>query len=139
LLLGLVISNLLVGLRKIALMKKSTFWILALIVITQIACNSRNQNHWSQFRGVGALGIAPENATPPVDFGTDKNILWEIETPEGLSPPFIVDDNLFFINIFSDLNWRRSWKLAPINRQSVLSRLYRINSKKHISAIRSCM
>jgi hypothetical protein len=65
--------------------EKISFWILVLVVITQIACNSRNQNHWSQFRGEDAMGVAPENATPPVEFVTEKNVLWKIETPEGLS------------------------------------------------------
>ena len=75
-------------------MKKKSLWILLLIIITQIACNSRNQNQWLQFRGDGAMGIAPINATPPTDFGTDKNVLWKIETPEGFSSPCICEDNL---------------------------------------------
>ena len=96
-------------------MKKNTFWILVLIVITQIACNSRNQNHWSQFRGIGATGVAPENATPPIDFGTDKNVLWKIETPEGLSSPIIVDDNVILTGVNRDEKEFLIWNINSNN------------------------
>ena len=92
-------------------MKKITFWILVLIVITQIACNSRNQNHWLQFRGIGALGVAPENATPPTDFGPDKNVLWKIETPEGFSSPCICNDNFILTGVNREAKKYLIWNI----------------------------
>ena len=75
-------------------MRNNTFWILLLIALTQFACKTKNQSQWLQFRGDGAIGVAPDRATPPTDFGTDKNVLWKIETPEGFSSPCIFEDNL---------------------------------------------
>jgi len=96
-------------------MKNNTLWILLLIVLTQFACKTKNQNQWLQFRGDGAMGIAPENATPPIDFGIDKNILWEIETPEGLSSPIIIDDNLILTGVNSEENEFLIWNIDSNN------------------------
>ena len=101
--------------KKCITMKKNTLWILVLIVLTQIACNPRNQNQWSQFRGIDASGVAPENATPPIDFGIDKNILWEIETPEGLSSPIIIDDNLILTGVNSEEKEFLIWNINSNN------------------------
>ncbi|MEN8230914.1 MAG: PQQ-binding-like beta-propeller repeat protein [Bacteroidota bacterium] len=92
-------------------MKRNTLWILIVIVLTQFACNPRNQNQWLQFRGDGAMGIAPENATPPTDFGTDNNVLWKIETPEGLSSPIIVEDNLILTGVNRDEKEYLIWSI----------------------------
>ena len=88
-----------------------TFWILVLIVITQIACNSRNQNHWSQFRGEGATGVAPENATPPNDFSADTNVLWKIETPNGFSSPCVFNDNLILTGVNREAKKYLIWNI----------------------------
>lgn len=96
-------------------MKFSLLWIPGLLVITQISCNPADQNHWSQFRGIDALGIAPENANPPLDFGTDKHVFWKIETPEGLSSPIIVDDNLVLTGVDRDKKEFLIWNIDPDN------------------------
>jgi outer membrane protein assembly factor BamB len=72
----------------------------------------KNQSQWLQFRGDGAMGVAPDMATPPTDFGTDKNVLWKIETPEGFSSPCICEDNL----IITGFGGEKKYYIWNINR-----------------------
>jgi outer membrane protein assembly factor BamB len=51
--------------------------------------------HWLQFRGANDLGIAPENADPPIHFSADTNLLWKTEILPGWSSPCIVNDKIF--------------------------------------------
>ena len=96
-------------------MKQKSLWILLILVLTQFSCKTDNQKQWLQFRGEGALGIAPEYAIPPVDFGTDKNVLWKIKTPEGLSSPIIVDDNLVITGVNRDNSEYLIWNINSDN------------------------
>lgn len=50
---------------------------------------------WSQFRGPGGAGIAEEEH-PPVEVGPEKNVVWRVATPSGLSSPIVVGDRLVF-------------------------------------------
>ncbi|MCW8801886.1 MAG: PQQ-binding-like beta-propeller repeat protein [Candidatus Bathyarchaeota archaeon] len=61
------------------------------------------------------MGIAPENATPPIDFGTDKNVLWKIETPEGLSSPIFIGDNLVITGVNRDDKEFLIWNINSDN------------------------
>jgi outer membrane protein assembly factor BamB len=51
--------------------------------------------YWLQFRGPGALGIAPENADPPIHFNSDTNLVWKTAILPGWSSPCIVNDRIF--------------------------------------------
>lgn len=49
---------------------------------------------WPRFRGPGGAGVAdPEK--PPVEFGPDKNVLWQVATPSGPSSPCISGTRIF--------------------------------------------
>ncbi len=61
--------------------------------------DAQNSESWLQFRGANGWGIAPPNATPPVDFGKEKNVAWRINVPEGYSSPCIFDDNLIITGV----------------------------------------
>jgi hypothetical protein len=50
---------------------------------------------WLQFRGPNSLGIAPDDANPPIQFNADTNLLWKTEILPGWSSPCIVDDKIF--------------------------------------------
>jgi len=53
------------------------------------------KNNWPQFRGPNSLGIALENATPPLELNPDKNLVWKIPLARGLSSPCIFDGKIF--------------------------------------------
>ena len=50
---------------------------------------------WPQFRGPGATGVAAKGATPPTQFGPNKNVKWSVAVPEGVSSPVIAGDSIF--------------------------------------------
>ena len=49
------------------------FLVVLIISTIHFSCSHNNES-WLQFRGQGAMGIAPEDAKPPTDFGLDKNV-----------------------------------------------------------------
>jgi outer membrane protein assembly factor BamB len=55
---------------------------------------------WPRFRGPNGSGIA-DDAKPPVEFGTNKNVKWKVSAPSGLSSPIVAGDNLV-ITAFDD-------------------------------------
>ena len=55
------------------------------------------ESEWPQFRGPGGLGIGTGN--PPVEFGPEKNVLWQIEVPFGHSSPCIVGNRIFLTGL----------------------------------------
>src|SRR5438128_8698726 len=48
---------------------------------------------WPRFRGPGGSGIA-DHQKPPVELGPDKNVLWKVPVPSGLSSPIVAGDKL---------------------------------------------
>ena len=50
--------------------------------------------NWSQFRGPNSSGVADADK-PPVEFGSDTNLLWKTEVPAGLSSPCVWGDRIF--------------------------------------------
>ena len=83
-------------------MYRLIFLFLISVVLLLTSCTSKNQTDWFQFRGTGAKGIAPESATPPTDFGPDKNVFWKLEIPEGYSSPIIIEDNLILTGVIKE-------------------------------------
>lgn len=49
---------------------------------------------WSQFRGPGGSGIAPD-ATPPIAVDPERNLRWSCAVPLGHSSPCVIADRLF--------------------------------------------
>jgi outer membrane protein assembly factor BamB len=60
-----------------------------------MGCTESSKNNWPQFRGINSLGIAPENAIPPLELNPDKNLSWKIPLARGLSSPCIFDGKIF--------------------------------------------
>lgn len=50
---------------------------------------------WPQFRGPNASGVAAPDATPPVEFGPSKRLLWRRSLPLGHSSPVVWGDRIF--------------------------------------------
>ena len=71
---------------------------LVLAIVSSCTDGSKFQPdsmHWLQFRGEGALGIAPGEAMPPIHFSADTNLLWKTEVLPGWSSPCIVNDRIY--------------------------------------------
>ena len=52
-------------------------------------------NRWAHWRGPLGTGEAP-TATPPLEFGVEKNVRWKVEIPgSGSSSPVVWDDRVF--------------------------------------------
>ena len=49
---------------------------------------------WPRFRGPDGAGVA-DSEKPPVEFGPEKNVLWQVATPSGPSSPCIWKDRIF--------------------------------------------
>lgn len=49
---------------------------------------------WSRFRGANGSGIVASTGLP-VEFGPEKNMLWEASVPFGRSSPVIAGDRIF--------------------------------------------
>jgi len=50
---------------------------------------------WPQFRGPNGTGVA-DDQKPPIEFGPEKNVLWKVTTPAGLSSPIVAGDLVVF-------------------------------------------
>jgi outer membrane protein assembly factor BamB len=59
------------------------FTLLSLLLLVAAHADSP----WPQFRGPGGLGQG--SGDPPVEFGTDKNLLWKVAVAQGHSSPCI--------------------------------------------------
>jgi outer membrane protein assembly factor BamB len=79
--------------------------LATLIVGFSVACSftaRANAENWSQFRGADASGVVRE-AKLPLEWGTDKQILWKIELPGvGWSQPIVWADKIFVTTAESD-------------------------------------
>jgi hypothetical protein len=75
--------------------KTSLIIILALVVL--LACTAAADDgdklSWPQFRGPNSTGIG--DGKPPVEFGSDKNVLWKAAVGSGLSSPVIAKGRIF--------------------------------------------
>jgi outer membrane protein assembly factor BamB len=79
---------------------KAWFGLSAALIFSSFAWASDEQLVWPQFRGPGGSGVA-EDQQPPVEFGPEKNVLWKVPVPSGLSSPVVVED-LLVITAFED-------------------------------------
>jgi outer membrane protein assembly factor BamB len=55
---------------------------------------SAGEAKWPRFRGTNGAGVA-EAEKPPVEFGPEKNVLWQVATPGGPSSPCIWGGRIF--------------------------------------------
>ncbi len=84
----------------------SLFTYLLILLLIAFLTNVQNLNaqetNWPQFRGPKSSGHADKNCNPPVEFGTDNNLLWKVELPEGHSSPCIWGNNIFLTGFIKD-------------------------------------
>ncbi|MFC1551821.1 PQQ-binding-like beta-propeller repeat protein [Candidatus Latescibacterota bacterium] len=52
-------------------------------------------NTWSAFRGNNSSGVARPDQDPPVEFSSDKNVIWKTPLISGVSSPCIWGDRIF--------------------------------------------
>lgn len=77
-------------------MKRS---LLAVLFFLYAAALCAQQNTWPQFRGQGGLGVVGGEEALPVDFSSEKNLLWAADLPYGLSSPCIWGDRIFLTGV----------------------------------------
>lgn len=66
--------------------------VLALLLVS--LTTFADTPNWPRFRGPSGSGVA-ETDKPPVEFGPDKNVLWQVATPSGPSSPCVWGDRIF--------------------------------------------
>ena len=99
--------------------------LVAFVTITAIASAAfaaETTLAWPQFRGPNGSGVA-DREQPPVEIGPDKNVLWKVAAPSGLSSPIVVADKLvltafdggkLFTIAYDRASGREAWRaLAP--------------------------
>lgn len=75
-------------------MDKSIFGFLLSLCAIASAVQAEDWLAWPRFRGPGGSGVA-ERATPPIELGAEKNLLWRVELPPGVSSPVVAGERVF--------------------------------------------
>src|SRR5258708_2872578 len=75
--------------------RRAHFAAVVLILLLSLPARGEEDAVWPQFRGPGGLGVAQGKATLPVQFGPEKNVLWKVAIPKGLSSPCIWGKRIF--------------------------------------------
>jgi len=113
-----------------------TILVLTLVTLRTLAgvADGVGQLSWPQFRGPNSTGIG--DGKPPVEFGSDKNVLWKVGIGSGLSSPVIARGRLFLTEFDRNTNhlstlcidartgkilWRRSVAPAQIEKVHEIS------------------
>src|SRR4051794_14874444 len=77
------------SLKEWSLMKQSALLLTLLLAPVVLAAD------WTQFRGPGGSGIAPDKDLP-TEWGADTNLKWKVTLPgRGVSNPVIADGRIF--------------------------------------------
>lgn len=70
---------------------------LALAFLAQAAADPVRLDHWPQWRGPRADGLAP-NGDPPVEWSETKNVKWKVELPgSGSATPIVWGDRIYVL------------------------------------------
>lgn len=70
---------------------------LLILNIILIAGASAGESTWPQFRGLGGLGVG--TGKPPIEFDSEKSVLWKVEVPHGHSSPCIWGNKIFLTGL----------------------------------------
>lgn len=74
-----------------------------------------DDNHWSNWRGPTADGVAAESATPPTEWSTTKNVRWKKEIPgNGINTPIVWGDRIYLMSALSPAG--AATEAPPANR-----------------------
>src|SRR5262245_2408474 len=68
---------------------------VVLVAIAAVVVGADKPLAWPQFRGPGGNSVA-DDQKPPVEIGPDKNVLWKVPAPPGLSSPVVAGDLIAF-------------------------------------------
>jgi outer membrane protein assembly factor BamB len=63
-------------------------------MLSLLSAPSNATDDWSRFRGANGSGISAAEGVP-VEFGPQKNVLWEADVPFGRSSPVLAGDRIF--------------------------------------------
>ncbi len=75
--------------------------VLVLLLCWQDVLPGQTQEHWPQFRGPGALGVAP-SADLPDRWSASENIAWKTDLPgRAWSSPIVWNDRVFLTTAIS--------------------------------------
>jgi hypothetical protein len=77
--------------KRRCLAVQSAMTVLAGLVLSLSASAAAS---WPRFRGPNGSGVS-EDATPPVHFGPETNVLWKVLVPPGRSSPVVWGNHLF--------------------------------------------
>jgi outer membrane protein assembly factor BamB len=77
--------------------------LTAALLIASVQAIAETSN-WSRFRGPDGSGVA-DGQKPPVEFGPDKNVLWQVATPSGPSSPCVWGTRIFLTAYDSGKLW----------------------------------
>ncbi len=75
--------------------------VLAAVIFVPGFMLSSVADDWSRFRGVDGAGVA-EGQTIPDEIGPDKNVVWKIKVPSGISSPIVVGEKLLLTSHTKD-------------------------------------
>lgn len=92
-------------------MQRSVVGMIALVVCAAMSTEGAAEiagNRWAHFRGPLGTGEAPA-ATPPVEFGPEKNLRWKVEIPGSGSSSAVVWDDRVFVTTGVLKNDGRTW------------------------------
>src|SRR5262245_46844720 len=67
--------------------------LTAAILIASASAFAENSN-WPRFRGPDGSGVA-DSQKPPIEFGPEKNVLWQVAAPSGPSSPCVWGTRIF--------------------------------------------
>src|SRR5262245_10703268 len=82
-------------------MFRPTTILVGCLATCLIASNARSEN-WSQFRGSNLNGLV-KDATLPLEWGPENQILWKVKLPGiGWSQPIVWGDRVFVTTAVSD-------------------------------------
>jgi outer membrane protein assembly factor BamB len=85
---------------SIYLARRTRSSILVVLTLALIALPV-NAQEWSRFRGPNGSGVSQATGLP-IEFGPDKNVVWEATIPFGRSSPIVAGDKIFLTAINAD-------------------------------------
>lgn len=81
----------------------NTFRVFVIALSVAVLSNLSLAQDWSQFRGPGATGIAPDNPGLPLTWDKEQNVLWSADIPGlGWACPIVHGNKVFIATVTSD-------------------------------------
>ena len=97
-------------------MRRSMAWGMLAMMLAIVAGDAAAEiagDRWAHWRGPLGTGEAP-TATPPVEFGPEKNLRWKVEIPGSGSSSAVVWDDRVFVTTGVPLDDGRTWSFRVL-------------------------